>query len=121
MDKKWNKLTEKEKRVIEQKETELAFRGKYNNFWEEGIYLCKRCGAQLYRSRDKFNSGCGWPAFDDEIKGSVDKVADKDGVRTEIVCANCQAHLGHIFIGERLTDKNVRHCVNSISMKFLKT
>ncbi|WEU40974.1 MAG: bifunctional methionine sulfoxide reductase B/A protein [Candidatus Odinarchaeum yellowstonii] len=116
---KYNELTEEEKRVILYKGTEPPFTGKYTYNWERGIYTCKRCGAKLYRSTDKFDAGCGWPSFDDEIPGAIKKIPDPDGVRTEIVCANCGAHLGHIFFGEGFTEKNVRHCVNSISLNFI--
>lgn len=114
------KLNEEEARVILNKGTEAPFSSKYNNFYEKGIYLCKQCGSKLYRSEDKFKSGCGWPSFDDEIKGAVKRLPDKDGIRTEIVCANCDGHLGHVFEGEGFSAKNIRHCVNSISLEFVK-
>ncbi|RBQ31241.1 methionine sulfoxide reductase B [Arcobacter sp. FW59] len=117
---KFNELSEQEKYVIEQKGTEYPNSGIYNDFYEKGTYLCKKCNTPLYRSQDKFKSGCGWPSFDDEIKDTVKKVPDIDGRRTEIVCANCGGHLGHIFGGEGFTQKNIRHCVNSISLNFEK-
>jgi methionine-R-sulfoxide reductase len=116
---KLNKLTPQEEIVIVRKGTEAPFIGEYDNFFEKGTYVCKRCGAPLYRSEDKFDARCGWPSFDQEIKGSVKRVPDPDGIRTEIQCARCGAHLGHVFDGERFTEKNVRHCVNSISLKFI--
>jgi peptide methionine sulfoxide reductase msrA/msrB len=113
------KLTPEEEKVILLKGTEPAYSGKYYSFNENGDYSCKQCGALLYRSSAKFNSGCGWPSFDDEVSGAVTRIPDPDGHRTEITCAKCGAHLGHVFLGEGLTSKNIRHCVNSIALEFI--
>ena len=115
----WRTLTAEEARVIVDKGTEPPFSGKYVSHVDTGIYTCKRCGAALYPSEDKFHSGCGWPAFDEEVPGAVKRQPDADGKRTEILCAKCGAHLGHVFIGEQLTSRNTRHCVNSVSMEFV--
>jgi peptide-methionine (R)-S-oxide reductase len=115
----FKKLTPEEEQVIVNKGTEMPFTGKYYAFWEKGTYVCKRCGAKLYHSEHKFEANCGWPSFDDEIPGAVKRLPDADGMRTEIQCANCGAHLGHVFTGEHFTEKNTRHCVNSMSMDFI--
>ncbi len=115
----WNKLTPEEERVIVHKGTEWPFTGEYDRFYKEGTYVCRRCNAPLYTSDSKFDAGCGWPAFDQEIPGAVKRLPDPDGHRVEIECAACGAHLGHVFEGEGFTQTNTRHCVNSISMKFV--
>lgn len=116
---KLNALTPEEERVIVHKGTERPFTGEYDEFFQEGTYVCRRCNTPLYTSSSKFNSGCGWPSFDQEIPGAVKRLPDPDGMRTEIECAACGAHLGHVFAGEHFTSTDTRHCVNSISLKFV--
>ena len=115
----YNALNAEERYVIEHKGTERPFTGEYDDFYEEGHYICRKCNADLYRSVDKFDAHCGWPAFDKEVEGAVNHLPDPDGHRTEVECANCGGHLGHVFMGEGFTPTNARHCINSISMKFV--
>ena len=115
----YNPLTAEEKYIIEAKGTERPFTGEYDNFYESGSYICRKCNAELYRSADKFDAHCGWPAFDKEVTGAVKHLRDPDGMRIEVECANCGGHLGHVFMGEGFTATNARHCINSISMKFV--
>ncbi len=119
MKRRYNKLTQEEEKVIIKKGTESPFVGEYDDHFEKGVYLCRRCNSFLYKSEDKFNAGCGWPSFDDEIDKAVKRIPDKDRTRTEIICSDCGAHLGHVFTGEKLTLKNTRHCVNSLSLRFI--
>lgn len=115
----WNTLTPEEEYIIVHKGTERPYTGEYNDWKADGIFVCRRCETPLYDTEAKFNSNCGWPSFDDDLPGTVKRVPDADGRRTEIVCANCSGHLGHVFEGERFTVKNTRHCVNSLSIKFV--
>lgn len=114
-----NKLTPEEEEVIIYKGTEPPYTGEYDEFFAEGTYHCRRCNTPLYISDSKFHSNCDWPSFEQEIEGAVVRVLDLDGIRTEIQCANCGAHLGHVFVGEKMTPRDTRHCVNSLSLKFI--
>ena len=116
---KYNDLTPQQEQVLVNKATDRPYTGDYYEKKDNGLYICRRCNNPLYTSEDKFDSHCGWPSFDDEIKGSVTRIPDADGRRTEIVCNNCQGHLGHVFLGEEMTDKNTRHCVNTSSILFV--
>jgi methionine-R-sulfoxide reductase len=120
MKKQFNILTPEEEKVIVGKQTEKPFSGEYDNFFKTGTYVCRRCENPLYESKNKFDAHCGWPSFDEEIHGAVKRMLDADGQRMELLCAKCGAHLGHVFVGENLTPKNTRHCVNSISLKFVQ-
>jgi peptide-methionine (R)-S-oxide reductase len=115
----YNKLTPEQERVIVHKATEVPFTGEYDNFYEEGTFICRRCNAPLFSSKSKFNAGCGWPSFDESFPNAIERVPDPDGIRTEIQCSNCGGHLGHEFVGEGLTNKNTRECVNSLSIRFI--
>lgn len=115
----WNSLTKEESYIIELKGTEYPNSGEYNKFSQNGIFVCRRCEHPLYSSNSKFDSGCGWPSFDADFENNVKRVKDTDGRRVEIICGNCFGHLGHVFEGEFFTDKNTRHCVNSLSIKFI--
>ncbi len=115
----YNRLTTQEEDIIAGKGTETPFSGEYDNFFEDGTFICKRCNARLFSSVAKFEAGCGWPSFDEEYPNSLERLPDPDGERIEIKCRNCGAHLGHEFLGEHLTEKNTRHCVNSLSVKFI--
>ena len=116
----FNNLSKEERAILKDKGTEPPFSGEYNDFFAAGVFVCRACKNPLYESKTKFNSGCGWPSFDDEIKGSIVRYKDLSGgrVRTEICCAKCDGHLGHVFTGEKMTIKDTRHCVNSLSIQF---
>jgi peptide-methionine (R)-S-oxide reductase len=115
----YNKLTPEQERVIVDKATEAPFTGEYDNFYEDGTFICRRCNAPLFSSKSKFNAECGWPSFDESFPNAIERVPDPDGIRTEIQCTKCGGHLGHEFLGEGLTNKNIRDCVNSLSIRFI--
>lgn len=115
----YNQLTDEERNVIEDKGTEAPFTGEYDDFYEDGTFICRRCNLPLFSAKAKFDANCGWPAFDDTFPRAVRELPDPDGERTEIECGNCGAHLGHVFTGEKMTEKDTRHCVNSVSIKFI--
>jgi len=115
----YNNLNPEEKRIIENKGTETPFSGEYDSFYKDGTFICRKCNAPLFSSKAKFDAGCGWPAFDENFPNAVRRLTDSDGKRTEIECASCGAHLGHVFEGEKFTDKDTRHCVNSLSIRFI--
>lgn len=117
----YNRLTSQEKDIIEDKGTEAPYTGEYDNFYKDGVYICRRCNAPLFSSKHKFDAGCGWPSFDENYPNALKRIPDADGERIEIQCASCGAHLGHVFEGEKLTEKDTRHCVNSLSLKFIPT
>lgn len=116
----YNELTAEQAHIIEDKGTEMPFSGEYDDFYEPGTFICRRCNSPLFSAKAKFDADCGWPAFDENFEGAVSQIPDLDGRRTEIQCAHCEAHLGHVFTGEHLTEKNTRHCVNSLSIKFIE-
>lgn len=115
----FNTLTPEERRVIEEKGTERPFTGEYDDFYKEGVFICRKCNTPLFSSKSKFDAGCGWPSFDENFPNSVRRIPDLDGMRTEIQCAHCSGHLGHVFVGEHATEKDTRHCVNSLSIRFI--
>lgn len=115
----YNKLSEEERKVIEEKKTETPFTGEYDKFFKDGTFICRKCNQPLFSSKAKFDAGCGWPSFDEYYPNAVERIHDEDGRRTEIICSNCKAHLGHVFEGEKLTNKDTRHCVNSLSIRFI--
>lgn len=115
----FNPLTQEEKKVIEEKGTEAPFTGEYDDFYKEGTFICRKCNTPLFSSKSKFDAGCGWPSFDENYPNALKKVSDRDGMRTEIQCSHCRGHLGHVFMGEKLTEKDTRHCVNSLSIRFI--